>query len=137
MSVFTSAVISTLKNDATIQGLLDSYGGQAAVFSISPSPGDSGYPQIVMTPVLDVPFETKTDDGRELSIDLAVYVEATGTISTLETIVERIRTLFHRTNISVSGFDSVSSTVETIRVAPTDENFYGRIVSLNLILQEQ
>ena len=47
MSILTGAIYDVLAGDATLAGLLATYGGNPAVFTTDPAPGDATLPYIV------------------------------------------------------------------------------------------
>ena len=80
-------------------------------------------------------FDTKTKRGREITRDIRCYADASGDAITLETIAERVRALFHRVDISVTGFKIINSEVAG-PITIDDNDAYGRVLTVTLLLDE-
>jgi len=141
MSAQTAAIITALKGDATLQGLMGSYGGASAWFSIMPTPGDADRPLGVVRPVSDpgegLQYEAKDFYSREMEYEIDIFTDANGSVVALENVAERVRTLFHRQALSVTGFDTVGVYASGPIELPTDHTAYGRRVNLKLDLIKQ
>ncbi len=134
MSVFTNAFFAVMNNDATLIALLTSFNSRKAIFTYQPVPKDVEAPYIITTgEVSDEGFDTKTTVGREIRRDIRCYAPADGDASTIETIAERVRTLFHRVDISVVGFKTIDVSVFGPIVADEDE-LYGRVLTVRCLL---
>ena len=138
MSVFTQAIYDRLANDATLIALLSDYNGSPAIFTVMPIPEDVDLPYIITEgEVSNIPFDTKNSSGREIYRDIRCYTEADGSAVTVETIAERIRTLFHNHELVVSGYDNAMlCEAESLSVAPFEDGVYGRIVTVRFIAME-
>lgn len=141
MSAPTSALITALKNDATLQGLMGSYGGASAWFSVFPTPGDATRPVGVIRPASDpmdgLQFESKDSESREITYDIDLFTDATGSVVTLESAAERVHALFHRQTLAVTGYDTAQVRATGPLPLPTDHTAYGRRVSVRLDLIKQ
>lgn len=137
MGVFSKAFYDRLAGDATLADLLSIYKGLPAVFTVIPIPDDAELPYIVTEGEVAVtPFDTKTSNGRELIRDIRCYAPAEGSASKIETIAERVRTLFHNHALSINGFDNAMLCEASGPVNVPEENVYGRIVTIRLISME-
>ena len=135
--MLTSALYGVLTEDATLAGLLATYGGLPAVFTTDPAPGDATFPYIVTAgQVTDLPFDTKNSRGRELRRDVRCYTEATGSAVVVEQIAERVRALLHRQPIEVSGFVWLLAECSGPIVAD-EPDAYGRIVTVRVVYLEE
>lgn len=132
MSVITAAIYDRLANDATLAGLLATYGGLPAVFTMDPAPGDATLPYIVTAgEVTQTPWDTKQTRGRELIRDVRCYAADNGSAETVEAIAERVRALLHRHELSVDGYQTVVA--DCVGPITADElDAYGRIISISL-----
>ncbi len=132
MSVITAAIYDRLAGDATLTGLLATYGDAPAVFTMDPAPGDATLPYIVTAgEVTQTPWDTKQTRGRELIRDVRCYAADNGSAETVEAIAERVRALLHRHELSVSGYQTVVA--ECNGPITADElDAYGRIISISL-----
>jgi hypothetical protein len=132
----TSAIYGKLAGDATLVALLSSYEGYPAVFTTDPAPGDAHMPYIVTAgEVAQSSFDTKTTRGRDITRDVRCYAPAGGSAQTVEAIAERVRELLHRQFLAVDGFDWVMSECSG-PMAADEQDAYGRIVSVRLVIQE-
>lgn len=136
MSILSGAIYERLAGDATLAGLLATYQGNPAVFTVDPAPGDTPLPFIVTAgEATQAPFDTKTTRGRELIRDVRCYADANGSAVVIEAIAERVRALLHRQALNISGYRWIISDV-TGPIVADERDFYGRILSLSLKAQE-
>jgi uncharacterized protein YabE (DUF348 family) len=136
MSVVTSAVYDVLVDDAPLTALLSTYGGEPAVFTTEPAPGDATMPYIVTAgDVAQVPADTKTTRGRQVTRDVRCYTAAGGSAATVESIAERVRTLLHRQEIEIDGYGVVVAECSG-PIAADEQDAYGRIVTVRMTIEE-
>jgi hypothetical protein len=136
MSVFTAAVYSALANDATLTAMLSLYGGSPAIFTTMPIPEDVELPYIITEGEIgNAPFDTKGIEGREIIRDVRCYAEATGSAVEVEAISERVRAIFHRQALTITGWTNIITIADNILTADED-GVYGRILTIRLIAQE-
>ena len=135
MSV-TEAIYDVLAGDATLTALLATYGGEPAIFTTDPAPGDAVLPYIVSAgEVAQTPWDTKTTRGRVVIRDVRCYTDATGSAVVVETIAERVRALLHRQTLAISDFECLIA--DCSGPVPADgQDAYGRIVSVRLTIEE-
>jgi len=132
----TEAIYDTLAGDATLTAMLASYGGEPAIFTTDPAPGDAELPYIVSAgEVAQTPWDTKTTRGRVAIRDVRCYTDATGSAVAVETIAERVRALLHRQTLAISDFVCVVADCSGPTVAD-GQDAYGRIVSVRLTIEE-
>lgn len=136
MSVITAAIYNKLAGDATLTAMLSTYGGNPAIFTIDPAPGDATLPYIVSAgETSQAPFDTKTSRGRDLIRDVRCYADADGSVITIEAIAERVRALLHRQSLTIAGFDWIISDV-TGPIVADERDYYGRVINLSLKAEE-
>ena len=136
MGAITAAIHDVLADDATLAAMLATYGGEPAVFTTDPAPGDATLPYIVSAgDVAQVPADTKTTRGRTVTRDVRCYTEATGSAAAVETIAERVRALLHRQTIAISDFECVVADCSG-PMAADGQDAYGRIVTLTMTIEE-
>jgi hypothetical protein len=136
MSVVTDGIYDKLAGDATMVGLLSSYEGNPAIFTMDPAPGDAELPYIVSAgEVSQAPFDTKTTRGRDLIRDVRCYAAADGSTVLVEAIAERARALLHRQELVIDGFRWLISDC-TGPIVADEPDTYGRVISLSLKIQE-
>jgi hypothetical protein len=136
MTPLTQAIYNRMAGDTTLTSMLSVYRGSPAIFTADPVPPDAKRPFIVAAgAVNDSAFDTKTSRGREVSRDIRVYTDATGSFAGLEQISDRVRTLFHRYAIAVIGFSTLVAQASGPTVVPTDPQVQGMSVSVRWILE--
>jgi len=132
----TAALYTLLADDAPLVAMLSPYKGNPGIFTIEPVPGDASAPYLVSAgAVMQVPWDTKTSRGRHLIRDVRAYAPADGSTLVVDAIIERVRALLHRRALVVDGFEWVISNVSG-PIAVDEPDFYGRVVSLDLRIQE-
>ena len=137
MSAVTEAIYDALAGDATLTALLTTYGGEPAIFTIDPAPGDAVLPYIVSAgEVAQTPWDTKTTRGWMAMRDLRCYTDVTGSAVLVEAIAERARVLLHRQTLTILGFVCVIADCSG-PVAADGQDAYGRIVSVRLTMEEE
>ena len=136
MGAVTEAIYDVLAGDATLVALLSTYGGEPAIFTTDPAPGDAELPYIVSAgEVAQTPWDTKTTRGRVAVRDVRCYTEASGSAVVVEAIAERARVLLHRQTLAISDFVCVVADCSG-PVAADGQDAYGRIVSVRLTIEE-
>lgn len=137
MSAASAGIWSRLATDATLAGMLSTYAGVAAVFTVDPVPDDAVLPYVVIPgAVATVPADTKTMLGRQSTYDVRCYTAATGSTVAVDAIAERVRSLLHRQPIAVAGFGVYVANATGPSEGPEEPDAYGRIVTIRLTMQE-
>jgi hypothetical protein len=136
MSILTAAIYQKLASDVTLTDMLATFGDEPAVFTTDPVPGSAELPYVVSTgEVSQSPFDTKQTRGRSLIRDVRCYAAADGSAVLIEAIAERVRALLHRQALTINGYSWMLSDVTGPIVADDDE-VYGRIISVNIVVQQ-
>lgn len=134
MSIFSAAFYSVLNGDSTLTDDLSSFNGRASIFTYEPIPKDVDKPYIITTGEISNEAEdTKDTEGRRITRDIRVYAPESGDSILIESLAERIRTLFHRSSISITGFKTIYVNVSG-PVNVNEENVYGRVLSVEVLL---
>ena len=137
MSALTKVFYDTMAEDDILASLITNFAGFPAVFTTEPVPADAVLPYIVTPGESTVlQFETKSHGGREVFRDIRCYAEASGSAVIVEAMAERVRELFHRQVIPVTGFDTVSVEVVDGPLALDQDGIYGRIMTIRLLLED-
>lgn len=133
---FTQAIYDVMNDDVTLTGLLSEFNGEASIFTTDPAPKGADLPYIVSAgEVADVPLDTKSTDGRVFTRDIRCYDDnSSGSVVNIETIAERVRTLFHRQEFTITGF-GVIITQAFGPIARDEEDVFGRIVTISVTAQ--
>jgi len=136
VGAITEAIYDVLAADGTLTAMLATYGGEPAIFTTDPAPGDATLPYIVSAgEVAQTPWDTKTTRGRVAVRDLRCYTDATGSAVLVEAIAERVRALLHRQTLAISDFECVVAECSG-PLAGDGQDAYGRIVSVRLTIEE-
>ena len=136
MSAITEAIYDVLAGDATLTAMLSTYGGEPAIFTTDPAPGDAELPYVVSAgEVAQTPWDTKTTRGRAVTRDVRCYTDVTGSAIAVEAIAERVRALLHRQTLAISDFVCVVADCSGPTVADGPDA-YGRIVTVRLTIEE-
>lgn len=137
MSVFTQAIFNRLIADTSLTSKVAVYKGHPAVFTIDPVPANAVLPYVVVSgPTSDVPFDTKTTEGREMLVDVRCYTDDNGSKALVEEIAERVRELFHRQKIEVTGYDNLI-TICNGPIFMSEDGAYGMIVTIRFKLERR
>lgn len=140
----TATIWSRLTSDATLIASLATYNGNPAIFNEKAPTGFEfkvGVKPclIIAAPADDQAAETFTENGRAIAQDVRGYAFDTGSSAALDTIMRRVRDLFHNQpgSLTVTGGKATIATVTGPVAAPTSEaSVIGRRVTLRLTLQE-
>lgn len=135
MTPLDNAINARLASDGTLTALLATFKGTPAIFLSTPLPQGVVPPYVAVPPIVtQSPNDTKTSEGRSLIRDIGCYTLATGSTVTVDAIAERVRSLFHRHPLAITGFATMIAMAAGPSLAPTDKTLYGRIVSVNLTI---
>jgi len=138
----TATIFARLTGDATLLALLDTHAAVPAIFSdrapdsyiVGPKPC-----LVIAAPMDDRPVETFTERARDITRDVRGYAPDTGSSLALDTVMERVRFLFHN---QPSALTVTGGTVQIARVTgpvqspTTDPALIGRRVTLRLEIEE-
>jgi len=137
MSVFTKGIYDRLYNDPILRSKINTYNSEPAIFTVEPVPGNARLPYVVVSgPVSDVPFDTKTTLGREQTVDIRCYTENKGSKAQVEEIAERVRELFHRQSITITGYKNIITSCTGPVFIPEDEAL-GMVVTVRFINEKE
>jgi len=124
-------------NDPTLNAMLAIYRGDPAVFTNDHVPTDATLPFLVTAGEIGAaPFDTKTSTGRDVLRDIGCYAEDDGSPAVVEAIAERVRVLFHRHRLTVSGGHTIIAAADPPIKAPTEDGIVGRIVQVRLVVMD-
>jgi len=124
------AIRAKLIENPVIVANISTFSGAPSIFTVEPIPSDVQLPYMIVSNVSEVPFDTKTEDGREVLTDIRVYSQANGNVSLMDLLVDEIYGTFHNQIIAASGYENVITRVREITVL--DEiDVYGRVVTIN------
>ena len=138
----TAAVFTRLTGDATLTALLDTHGASPAIFSDRAPDGYEIGPKpclVIAAPSDDRPVETFTERARDIARDVRGYAPDTGSSLALDTVMERVRTLFHNQPSSLTvtgGTVQIARVTGPVQSPTTDPGLIGRRVTLRLEIQQ-
>jgi len=135
MSDMTKAVFDVLNGDGPLTALLGTTEGAPSIFT-SDVPGNAVFPYLVsIGEINQLPFDDKTQEGREVDRDIECYADADGDARTVEDIAEKVRALFHRKMMTIANFTNVITRVRGPHVNDGD-GYYGRVVTVTFMLDK-
>jgi len=135
--MIAQAFYDVLANDGTLTGQIAQFKGSPAIFTAAPVPHNAPFPLIVTEAnVSDVAEDDLGTLGRDIQRDIRIYSKATGSTADIDDIAERVRELFHKQDITVSGYHTLISTVSGPVGAPADPDLYGRVLTVRLRLKQ-
>lgn len=134
----TQAIYNRMATDAQLTAQLATYRGAPAIFTADPVPAEAARPYVVSAgTVADVPFDTKTTQGRQITRDIRIVADATGSLAALEAMAERVRTLFHRAPLGgIDGMENVVAEVAGLAMIPSDPTLYALTVNVRWIIDQ-
>lgn len=130
MQPLTQAIYNQMANDSTLTAMLSS--GASSIYMYAPIPSAATRPLIVCAnSVADKAVDTKNSSGREITRLIGCYDNSTGTYDTVEAIAERVRFLFHRQILTVTGYTMILAEAKGPIIAPADDQMtdYVRMVT--------
>lgn len=138
----TATIYARLNGDSTLTGLLDAYGSGSAIFSDNaPDAYKIGTKPclVIAFPTDDRPVETFTERARDITRDVRGYAKDTGSSLSLDTVMERVRFLFHNQPSSLTvtgGTVQIARVTGPVQSPTTDPALIGRRVTVRLEIQE-
>ncbi len=133
MQPLTQAIHDKMANDTGTGGLVPMLeSGASSIFMYAPVPSASRRPFVVWAHSSTAhPVDTKNSSGREVTRLIGCYDNSTGTYDTVEAIAERIRYLFHRQILTVTGYTMILAEAHGPIIAPADDQMtdYVRMVT--------
>jgi len=130
------AIFQKLIANGNITSNVSEYLNYPAIFTVEPIPTDVNLPYIIVSQVSEVPNDTKTNDGRELLIDIRIYTQKNGNVNVIENLVEEVYQEFHNEIVVVDNFQNYLLRVVDI-VNSDEEEVYGRIVSIRALFSKK
>lgn len=109
-----TAIFSLLSGDSTLDGLI----GNNRIYDEVPQ--NSAYPYVVIGEETTIDNGTKDRDGQEFTLTIHIWSRYRGGKQTKE-IAERLYTLLHNTDISVSGASFANSRNEFFTILLDDD----------------
>lgn len=136
MSILTAPIYNLLSADGPLTAMLATYGGEPAIFTTFPTPGDATLPYIVTAgEAVATNVDTKTTRIRELFRDVKVFAAPAGGAEDVEQIADRVYDLLHRRELTIDGYEWVLS--ECLGPITADErDAYGRVLTLRTIIEQ-
>jgi len=138
MSAITQAIHGKLEGDTELTGMLATYQGRPAIFTFEPVPEDAIRPYIIAAGHVSDNYEgisTKTRAGRDILRDIRCYVDR-GDMARVEDIAERVRQLFHRGSLEITGWKTVRVNASGPTIGTPEDTAHGLIVTISFTIQE-
>lgn len=145
MNEILSAIYSRLTSSALLVSMVGELDGGPSIFSTQPiapanatdSEKEAIFPMVQIEDVVtDVPFDTKTSEGREVVVDVGCYAIQDGSLIKINELAAQVRSLFD-TDLTVNGYSTVLTMVVGGPVPSDGDRVYGRIITVRLILEKE
>ncbi len=135
MTAVQNAMHARLVGIAGITSLVGTFQSLPAIFTGAniPNPMVGTY-VVIHDSLVNDPFDTKTSVGRVLETDIGTYADESGDVTEVQAIAELIRDAFHREPLTVVGFGTLIARARGPIQVPTEQQMYGRIVTVQLTL---
>ncbi len=131
----TQAIFDVMDADTLLAGLLSQFDGKPAIFTMKEVPPDAKRPYIwSYADITNVPFESKTDVGRDVTRDIWCVADDVGDEDLVMNIANRVRDIFHRTVMSI-GIGNMRTIALGPRVGMSGDDVTARIVTVEFVYQ--
>jgi hypothetical protein len=136
VSALSAAFYTALSGNAAITNVLSTFDGRAAIFTYEPVPKDvEGNYIVTAGEISDLANDTKNSTGRIVQRDIKIWCPASGSSLAIESLAEAVRTLFHRSSLSVTGFKTIYVSCSGPRDIG-DADYYGRVIEVEIRLSD-
>ncbi len=131
----TQAIFDVMNADSLLVGLVSDFEGGPAIFTMKEVPPDAKRPYIwSYSDITNVPFESKTNLGRDVTRDIWCVDDDKGDEDLVMTIANRVRDIFHRTVMTI-GIGNMRTIALGPRVGMSGDDVTARIVTLEFVYQ--
>ncbi len=131
----TKAIFDAMDGDSILAGLLPDFRGRDNIHTGKTVPPDAPRPYIwTFGDITNIAFDTKDLRGREVTRDIWIVANDTGSEVEVMTIANRVRTLFNRLVLTI-GQSNIVTIVSGPRVGPSTKDLTARIVTVNFIYE--
>jgi hypothetical protein len=131
----TQAIYDSMAGDSLLVTLLPEYRGRINVHTGRTVPPDAPRPYIwSWGDITNLPFDTKDIIGREVTRDIWIVADDTGSEVEVMDIANRVRDLFNRLVMTI-GAANLVTIVNGPRVGASTEDLTARIVTVDFTYQ--
>lgn len=131
----TQAIFDVMNADSLLVGLVSQFDGQPAIFTMKEVPPDALRPYIwSYSDITNVPFESKTNLGRDVTRDIWCVDDDKGDEDLVMEIANRVRDIFHRTVMTI-GIGNMRTVALGPRLGMSGDDVTARIVTLEFVYQ--
>lgn len=131
----TQAIFDAMEGDSLLQSLLPQFRGRINVHTGKTIPPDAPRPYIwSWGDITNLPFDTKDIIGREVTRDIWIVADDTGSEVEVMDIANRVRDLFNRLVMTI-GAANLVTIVNGPRVGASTEDLTARIVTVDFTYQ--
>lgn len=131
----TKVIFDLMDGDSVITSLLPAFGVRSNIHTGRTVPPNALRPYIwSFGDITNAPFDTKTERGREVTRDIWIVADDTGSEVKVMNIANRVRDLFHRKELTI-GLSNLSTIAQGPRVGESTEDLTARIVTVTFIYQ--
>lgn len=134
----TKAIRDLLLADETLAAYLAEYGDEPAIFATDRVPADAPQPYCVLEPEVTVDRERLLDGtvySQDVTHDIKLFAEATGTTEGIEAAARRIADLLEGARPAVQGWRKARINVLQGPIGlSADTDSYGRLLTVRVHL---
>ena len=136
MDETTQAIFDVMNGDTLLVGLVSEFDGEPAIFTMKEVPPDAKRPYIwTYGDIINSPFDSKTDRGREVTRDIWAVADDVGNEDLVMDIANRIQLIFHRVVMTI-GLGNMRTISSGPRVGPSGDEITARIVTIQYVYQQ-
>lgn len=135
--ITTIAIYAALSADSVLAGLLAPFGAVSAIFTAKTVPPDAKRPYIwTYGDVSDIEADSsdKVVVCRDVTRDIWIVADDTGSEDVVMAIANRVRDLLHRSVLTI-GSGNMKTAASGPRVGPSEGEVTARIVTVNFVYQ--
>jgi hypothetical protein len=137
VTALQAAIHARLAADTAFASQLATIASVPAIATERPVPPDMPLPYAVVNePASNTPFDTKTTRGREVLLDVGIFVSRESGAALCEDLAELARDAIHREPLAVAGYGNLVASVTGPVGAPAD-NLHGRIITVRTVLMRK
>ena len=136
MDETTQAIFDVMDADTLLVSLLSQFDGEPAIFTMKEVPPDADRPYIwSYADIINPPFESKTDRGRDVTRDIWIVADDVGDEDLVMDIANRVQLIFHRVVMPI-GIGNMRTIASGPRVGESGDDITARIVTVSFVYQQ-
>lgn len=134
MRAIQDALFEKLGNTPNIANRLALYQQVPAIFTSTVPDSVTGTYLVIRDPFSNEAYDTKTSRGRAVLVDIGIFGVDDGDVIDVQDVAEEVRELLHRCPLVIDGYGTLIAQASGPILAPTEDQVYGRIVQVRLVV---